>query len=345
MFFFFHYHWYTGLLCLDLLSERDVFCAVSLRDKGIKNDTNSVDIDPPDIVWDKLDADFEIMSINYYLEQEQPLRFDVDGISKESHHDFTGSMTAAIREIIDAPLQPNLLSNKGSPSKDKQTNNYQITIVSAEQADDPNSMQVPFDKISFPQMNSSLSNKDTCFRICSVEDNERRCYELSEYYVCGESIHQSQTIKHKYNQFKRIPFEIDDFIGSVLLTNVYLMCVVRNEVTASDNIAENVLKQVTNYLHQRLNSIKQCMANNKKDDVIIKLLNREVYIVTSFKQHNEVFVIGHDDTRDIIDKRITIKCYSVTIILVIGFLRQMAPEVMASGLANESTTNNDHSSW
>ena len=77
----------------------------------------------------------------------------------------------------------------------------------------------------------------------------------------------------------------------------------KNKVTAFDNIAENALKRLTNYLQQRLNSIKQCMANNKKDDIIIKRLNCELYIVVTFKQHNEMYLI--DDTTKILDERIT----------------------------------------
>ena len=268
------------LLRLDLLSESDPFCVISLRDSSSRNGSKFIEIGRTEVVWDKRDADFEtIIPIDYYFEREQLLRFDVydcdnKDSTKLSDHDFAGSMTVTLGEIIHSPgarLQSKLLSKQGRPLKNKQTNKYQSIIVRAEQAaDDKNRMQLTFSGINLPKMDSWFGKVDPYFRICRVEDNERKEYKLSDYYIRGESIqYKSETIKREYNP-KWKPFEIsegrlfytkgaksgaggnthhqkrfevqiydwdsnknDDFIGSVLLTNIDLMRIATNKKAES----------------------------------------------------------------------------------------------------------------
>ena len=197
------------LVRLDVLSESDPFCVVSLRDSS-QVGNNFIEIGRTEVIWDKRDAEFEtIIPIDYYFEREQLLRFDVydcddKNSTKLSDHDFAGSMTVTLGEIIHSPgarVQSRLLSKQGRPVKNKQTKEYQTIIVRAEQAaDDKNRMQLEFSALNLPKMDAWFGKVDPYFRICRVEDSERKEYKLSDYKLRGESIqYKSETIKREYN--------------------------------------------------------------------------------------------------------------------------------------------------
>ena len=370
------------LCCLtlypDLSSKSDPFCVLSLRNRVTKNRTKFIDIDQPELVWDKRDE-----SIQYKSET-----MNINTINLNGNH-----LRLVMILLVFQPIQ-NKINSKFILLVLKITRysvSHLMNIVRNNLVKYPRIFQSKLSQAL--QYNRKLDTKGILHRDEKYITNEacNALFLLSELVLKldNDDDPQQQQIREKN----------------------------KNKVTQFDNIAQNALKRWPNYLQQRFNSNRQCIADNKKDDIKIKQLNCALYIVVTFKQQNEMLLI--DDTTKTLDERITgmndvydhcveyfaqqmeqfdkgmngnridkditdsndnfmnihvlsvcldamhpydktpflkslehvvvvtlssfVKFYSDIIRLMNGILEQMRQEVMASGLINELTTNNDQS--